>query len=251
MSAQLEAILDQFFKKHPELEPNDDNRRELIRGVEELHKSVISTANMENVLKQHKDVFMFRKLLPPVFWPVKDQEEMLDICSQRLGFRILTSNANIHTILSLLQRAANGVVTLENVFEVCQALGKSGLEHYSPAPPTPVPAVPPPNPVFDWTTTSNMQDIPLTDPEGNPPPNWYIQALNRSQTRSYVKRLQESNRPAKSTELREGQLPLDADEATMKLATPKQLANLIQRQRAAKYHSASLGPQDFKAGTTR
>jgi hypothetical protein len=234
---RLDEMLDAFLRKHPELDPDPDaekdNRRQLVMGLEDLHKSVISDSNLENVLKEYHDVFIYRKQLPVVIWHVKDQIAWLEECSRRLGFQILTTNTNIGNILSLLQRIG-AAVTLDTVYQVCETLGKSGLEHYSPpAPPAPPPA--PETQPFDWTTTSSMKDIPLTDPEGNPPPNWYLQSLNREQTRSYVRRRQDADRPATSTALREGQLPLDADEAAMKSASSKQLADLIRRRQAARY----------------
>jgi hypothetical protein len=194
MTAQLEVMLDQFLKKHQELDPDaaKDNRKQLVMGIEDLHNSVISPANLENVLRTYSDVFIYRKRLPEIFWPVKDQIAMLDECSQILEFKILPTNANIGAILSLLQHSGTGVVSLENVLAACQALGKSGLEHYSPAP-LPPPPPPAPRPArFDWEPyVTDGLELPL-DCEV---PQSILQRCTLDQVKSLVRRQDMQKKP--------------------------------------------------------
>jgi hypothetical protein len=227
----LDELFQQLFDE-TNLVDNNDNRYQIKLGIKELHKNEYTLSNMLEVIKQYPDVWIYAPKREAVLSSPENTRKVLDIICQEFPWLARTEE-NLNILFSWLWRnRAAGGFTEYNVGVAVQVLGRSALESVNVTPPVIVVPPPPPLQFFDWSTVAALPDVPLTDPDGQPPPSWFLNKLSRDQIRSFVKREQESKRPA-AQELRSDQLPLDSSPEVMRAATSAQMHDLVRRRQAA------------------
>ena len=231
MTLTLESLFQKLFDE-TNLIDNTDNRREIKLGIKELHNNYFTLANMLDVAEKHHDVMMYGPKRRAVISSPENTRAVLDVICREFPW-LARTDENLKIFFDWLWRNnADGGFNEHNVRVAVQVLGRSALESVNVTPPVIVVPPPPPRQFFDWSTVAALPDVPLTDPDGQPPPSWFLNKLSRDQIRSFVKREQESKRPA-AQELRSGQLPLDATQEQMLGATSGQMHDLVRRRQAA------------------
>jgi hypothetical protein len=240
-SENINRSLREFFESQNEFEDCPDNRAILRQEINNEADGDFSHTIIRVVARDLRDKLKPKNLgLKPVQPPkqgVYSTPENTRVVMAQIGaenpWLNTTSETNLKILFDFLyEHQFAGGFMLDNIRTAVKVLGKSALESVPP----PVVAAPPPlpPPIFDWSGVAAFRDIPLTDPDGQPPPAWFLNKLSREQIRSFVKRQQDSNRPAAPI-LPNGELAPDASQEQLLAATPQMLARFLQRQRAAKY----------------
>jgi len=226
----LRFTTDEVFEDSPE------NRAILRREIDDCFDGEYTSKNLRTAGETVASKLKPKPPTPKKKLPVVrvDRAVWNTVCD---GFPWMArTDPNILIVCDWLQHNSDGAFSVNSVTAAVTVLGKSALDHI----PVPVvvaaPQPPPPPPRFDWNSIDDVQEIPLVSPvDGSPCPMWRLQRATPEQVRSFVKRDAEAKKSNASATLREGQLALDADEATMRAANPAQLHDLVRRRQAAGY----------------
>ena len=231
----VERALTEFFTATSDIADSPQNRAILRQSIENDYIGQYTKENLEEAGREWAEHLEKAVAKPKPKLPVVtvDRAVWNTVCA---AFPWMApTDENLLTISDWLQRNSDGAFSVSSVTAAVTVLGKSALNTKLAPVVVVSPPAPPPVPIFDWNSTLGLKDVPLTAPDGTPPPSWFLNKLSRDQIRSYVRRESETKKSKAIATLYEGQLALDADEATMRAASPGALHDLVRRRQAAGY----------------